>query len=104
MTVLIGGLIGVGLGEIVYLLDSLGGGSTPQVVQSLYGIFVLVPFRVDTAFKLSLSWNVILVLYYGLNGLLAGGLFKLMKSRLLSALSVIGLFVVQLILALAVLG
>ena len=101
MMVLIGGgLIGLCLGEILYLLDFLGGGSTPQTIQALYGILVLIPFRLDTALKLGMNWNAVLVLYYGLNGLLAGGLFRLkMKSRLLSVLLVIGLFVVQFILS-----
>ena len=103
MTILVGSLIGLGVGEVLYLLDVLGGGSAPTAVQYLYGVFVLVPFKLDTTFKLGLHWNVVLVLYYGLNGLLAGGLFRLkMKSRSFSMLSVIGLFAVQLILAFVV--
>jgi len=104
MTILIGGLVGLGIGEVVYLLNFLGGGFTPLVVQYLYGPFVIVPFRLDTTFKLNLNWNLLLMLYYGINGLLGGAIFKFkMKSKLLNMLFIVGLFIAQLMLALVVL-
>lgn len=77
MIILLGVAIGLGIGELFYLLDAwfhVSGGSTPKAIQSVYGLFVVAPLRLDDAFKFGriISWNSTLVLYYGLNGLIAG--------------------------------
>lgn len=105
MTYFLGTLIGLGIGELLYLLDvwfGLSGGSTPLFIQYIYGMFILFPFRLDIILKQSfLSWNVVLVLYYGFNGLIAVAIARSkIPNPLLKFVCFIGVFVLQIITAL----
>lgn len=103
MIIIFSTLIGIGVGESLYLLDALfhlSGDSMSQVIPTIYGIFIAVPFKLDHALRLRvMNWNTIVVLYYGLNGLIAGVLAKSkIRTNLLKCLCFIGLFVLPIIL------
>jgi len=93
-------LIGMCIGEVLYLLDSwflIGGGSTPLILQYIYGFLVVAPLRVyDVLHPNFLNINAIVVFFYGLNGLIASAISNSrISSKFLKTSYFIGIFVLQ---------
>ena len=101
MKLLLGILIGLGVGELMYLLDFLSGGSSPKIVQYIYGVLVIMPARLVFPPKVDvMNWNAVLVLYYGFNGLIAGAIAQSrIGASLLRFACFFGFFALQIILA-----
>ena len=95
-----GALIGLCVGELLYLLDAwfhVGGGMDQNIIHYTYGMLIVVPFRITYALKPHfLGWNAMLVLYYGINGLVAGGIVQSkVGSKLVKCLCLMGVIALQ---------